>query len=393
MENYTENFVQSILSAIPGGAEGATLVVGGDGRYYGKDAVRIIIKLAAGNRVDLNACKINTFDGFTVEVVDSVEDYVLLMKEIYDFTSLKAYFSSHPEFKVLIDSMHGVTGPYVERIFVKELGLPASAVMNTDQYAHDLVERVEKEFINFGAASDGDGDRNMIIGKGVFVNPSDSVAAIASYAKKAIPYFQKTGIKELHVQKALKFSKFRLAGRFCYLDVTNGLIAWLSIIDFESKTDPNAGLKNILLSHYRKYGRNFFSRYDYEEVDSKGASEMFKHLENLAVVDKAKTLGLQLNGFTVSDSDNFTYTDPIDGSVSKNQGIRIIFSDGSRVIFRLSGTGSQGATIRLYVEKYSNDPSDFELETQTALKGLIDAALSLSKLKEFVGRDEPTVIT
>ncbi|KAJ3211320.1 Phosphoglucomutase-2 [Dinochytrium kinnereticum] len=487
-KNYTENFVQAILSAIPGGAAGSTLVVGGDGRYYGKEAIGIIIRLAAGNKVskliigqngilstpaasnlirkrkatggilltashnpggpendfgikynvsnggpapesitdnifaiaktistyhtanvpdvDLAVCKTHDFDDFSVEVMDSVADYVDLMKEIYDFDAIRAFFASNPNYNILIDSMHGVTGPYVKRIFIDELKLPASSAMNSVPledfggghpdpnltYAHELVERVEKEGINFGAASDGDGDRNMIIGKGVFVNPSDSVAVIASYAKAAIPYFQKTGIKGLARSMPTSASLDRVA-KAEGLEIFEVPTAWLSIVAYENKAHAGAGLKDILMKHYKKYGRNFFSRYDYEEVDGNGASSMFAHLEALVTSQKATTIGSKHNEFVVSQCDNFAYTDPIDASISKNQGIRFIFEDGSRIIFRLSGTGSQGATIRLYVEKYSSKPEDFELDTQAGMKTLIDAALKLSKLKEFVGRDEPTVIT
>ncbi|KAI8852697.1 putative PGM2-phosphoglucomutase [Chytridium lagenaria] len=487
-KNYTENFVQAILSAIPGGARGSTLVVGGDGRYYGKEAVRIIIKLAAGNgvskliigqnailstpaasnlirkraatggilltashnpggpendfgikynvsnggpapesitdqifsiangltayqiadvpEVDLSIIKVHDFGNFVVEIVDSVSDYVALVKEIYDFDSIKAFLTANPDFKVLIDSMHGVTGPYVQKIFIDELKLPASSAMNTVPledfggghpdpnltYAHELVERVEKEGIDFGAASDGDGDRNMIIGKGVFVNPSDSVAA--AHATAAIPasldrVAKAEGWEFFEVPTASQFfGNLMDAGRLSicgeesfgtgsdHIREKDGLwavLAWLSILAHENKTKPGCRLNHVLLNHYVKYGRNFF--------------------KSLVTEKKASTIGLQLNEFTVSDADNFEYTDPIDGSISKNQGIRLIFSDGSRIIFRLSGTGSQGATIRLYVEKYTAKPEEFELETQVALRTLIDAALKVSKLKEFVGRDEPTVIT
>ena len=288
--NYTENFVQAILSSIPTGAKGAVLVVGGDGRFYSTTAVQIIARIAAANDVsklivgqngilstpaasniirkykatggilltashnpggpendfgikynisnggpapeaitdriyelskslseyktaflpdiDLTVVGSNKFGAFTVDIVDSVADYSLLMKEIYDFDLIRSFFRSSPSFKFLFDAMHGVTGPYAKQIFVDELGLPLSSVMNyipkedfggghpdpNLTYAHELVERVERENIDMGAASDGDGDRNMIIGKGTFVNPSDSVAVIAANAHM-IPYFKKTGVK------------------------------------------------------------------------------------------------------------------------------------------------------------------------------------------------------
>ncbi|KAJ3330883.1 Phosphoglucomutase-2 [Blyttiomyces sp. JEL0837] len=569
-EHYTQNFIQATLSAIPNGPEGSTLVVGGDGRYFGQEAVQIIIKLAAGNKVakliigqngilstpaasnlirkrnatggilltashnpggpdndfgikfnssnggpatetvtdliykytkeitsyksadvplvDLSKIGETRFGDIVIEVVDSVDDYVTLMKEIYDFNEIKNFFASNPSYTVLMDSMHGVTGPYAKRILVDELGLPATSVMNfvplpdfgehvakilrdptcsqytgghpdpNLTYAHDLVERVEKEGISFGAASDGDGDRNMIIGKGVFVNPSDSVAVIAHYAEEAIPYFKKTGIKGLarsmptsasidrvakkknveifevptgwkffgnlmdagrlsicgeesfgtgsdHIREKdglwavlgessyLKLSLFVDAVGYAKLLKCDLLKAWLSIVAYVNKTKPGTGLNEILMNHYETYGRNFFSRYDYEEVESEGANKMIDRLRTMVTSEKSSTVGLDVDGFVIDNCDDFAYTDPVDQSVSTKQGIRLIFSDGSRIIFRLSGTGSQGATIRLYVEKYTNDAALFKADTQKGMADLIAVALKISKLKEFTGRDEPTVIT
>ncbi|KAJ3012229.1 Phosphoglucomutase-2 [Thoreauomyces humboldtii] len=520
--NYTENFVQATLSAIPDGPAGATLIVGGDGRYFLKEAIQKIIRLAAGNKVkkliigqngilstpaasnlirkrkatggilltashnpggpdndfglkynmnnggpapesvtekiyqitttiasyqqadlpDVDLSKLGTtqFGDYTIEVIDPVDDYVILMKEIFDFDLLKNFFKKRPDFKVLFDSMNGVTGPYNQRLLVTELGLPQSSVMNSVPsedfggghpdpnltYAHDLVERVEKENIDFGAASDGDGDRNMIIGKGAFVNPSDSVALIAAYAD-AIPYFKKAGLKGLArsmptsgaldrvaKKKGIKLFEVPTGWKFfgnlmdagqCSLcgeesfgtgsdhirekDGVWAIIAWLSIVAFASETNPKVGLNDILNKHYSEYGRNYFSRYDFEEVDSVGAGKMMAHLTEF--INNKSNVGKKLDAYEVALADNFEYTDPIDGSVSKNQGIRIIFKDGSRVIFRLSGTGSQGATVRLYVEKYVE--KDYTVDTQTAIQDLIKLALDLSKLVEFTGRKEPTVIT
>ncbi|KAI9357320.1 hypothetical protein DFJ73DRAFT_821335 [Zopfochytrium polystomum] len=525
--HYTENFIQATLLAIPSGAAGATLVVGGDGRYFGKEAVQIIIRLAAGNKVarlivgqngilstpaasnlirqrkatggilltashnpggpdndfgikynisnggpapesvteaiykltttlqsytsadipevDLSKIGETSFGDFVVEIVDSVDAYVHLMKEIYDFPSIKTFFSENPSFSVLMDSMHGVTGPYAKRILVDELGLPAKSVMNfvplpdfggghpdpNLTYAHDLVARVAKDEISFGAASDGDGDRNMIIGNGVFVNPSDSVAVIAHYAQEAIPYFRKNGVKGLarsmptsasidrvakakgveifEVPTGWKFfgnlmdaDRLSICGEESFGTGSNhirekdgiwAVLAWLSILAFVNKTKPGSGLKDILLNHYRLYGRNFFSRYDYEEVDSEGANKMVELLRDMVTSGRNKTIGTDFDGFVVSDCDDFEYVDPVDRSVSKKQGIRFIFTDGSRIIFRLSGTGSQGATIRLYVEKYSADAALFEADTQEGMKDLIAVALKISNLKGFTGREEPTVIT
>ncbi|KAG0204519.1 Phosphoglucomutase-2 [Mortierella sp. GBA30] len=524
--NYTQNFIQATLDAIPTGPKGATLVVGGDGRYFSQDAVQMIIRIAAGNEVakliigqntilstpaasnlirlrkatggilltashnpggpdndfgikynmsnggpapesvtekiyeltqtltsykeaqlepvDLSTIGIQQVGKLEVEIVDSVAEYVVLLKNIFDFDLIKSFLQSNPDFTVLFDGMHGVTGPYGQRIFITELGLPQNSVMNCVPkpdfggghpdpnltYAHELVERVEKENISFGAASDGDGDRNMIIGKGAFVTPSDSVAIIAAQAD-AIPYFRRTGIKGLArsmptstaldlVAEKKGYEHFEVptgwkffgnlmdAGRLSICgeesfgtgsdhirekDGVWAVVAWLNIIAAVNQT-KRAGINDILLTHYNEYGRNFFSRYDYEEVDSEGANQMVNRLRALVSTDRASLIGKDLgNGFVIKDGDDFEYTDPIDGSVSKKQGVRIIFEDGSRLIIRLSGTGSHGATVRLYVEKYESDASHYQDKTQDALRPLIEVALRLSQLTEFTGRKEPTVIT
>ncbi|KAG9069441.1 Phosphoglucomutase-2 [Linnemannia hyalina] len=528
-EHYTQNFIQATLDAIPTGAKGATLVIGGDGRYFSPEAVQMIIRIAAGvfchmhhrtieyflspplyvsmvakliigqytilstpaashlirirkatgpdndfgikynmsnggpapesvtekiyeitqkltsykevqlPSVDLSAIGTQKAGNLEVEIVDSVADYVVLLKDIFDFDLIKSFLHKTPSFTVLFDGMHGVTGPYGQRIFVEELGLPQKSVMNCKPspdfggghpdpnltYAHDLVERVEKENISFGAASDGDGDRNMIIGKGAFVTPSDSVAIIAAQAD-SIPYFRRTGVKGLArsmptstaldlVAKKKGYEHFEVptgwkffgnlmdAGRLSICgeesfgtgsdhirekDGVWAVVAWLNIIAAANQTKPSS-INDILLAHYNEYGRNFFSRYDYEEVESEGANKMVDRLRALVSTDRAQLIGKDLgNGFVVKDGDDFEYTDPIDGS-----GIRIIFEDGSRLIIRLSGTGSQGATVRLYVEKYESNPAKYEDKTQEALRPLIEVALKLSQLTEFTGRKEPTVIT
>ncbi|CAG8513625.1 4051_t:CDS:2 [Diversispora eburnea] len=526
-ENYTHNFIQAILDSMPApGAKGSTLVVGGDGRYYSKEAIEIIIRVAAGNKVskliigqngilstpaasnlirvlkadggilltashnpggpdndfgikfnvnnggpapenitnliyekskdikqiflcefpeiDLSTIGERQFDGFTIKIVDSVHDYVILLKEIFDFDLIKNFFVKNPDYTVLFDGMHGVTGPYGKRIFIEELGLPQSSVQSCISlpdfggghpdpnltYAHDLVKRVEKENIKFGAASDGDGDRNMIYGKGAFVNPSDSVAIIAAHAE-LIPYFKRTGIKGLarsmptsaaidlvaknkgvemfEVPTGWKFFGNLLdAGRLSicgeesfgtgsdHIREKDGLwaiVAWINIIAAINEKKPGVGIKEILFNHYETYGRNFFTRYDYEEVDGENAKKVIMHLHHLIGEGKNEFIGKTFGQFIVSKADDFEYCDPIDGSVSKNQGIRIIFTDNSRIVIRLSGTGSQGATIRLYIEKYSKNPFDYEMDNQIALKPLIEVALEITKLQEFTGREKPTVIT
>lgn len=380
-----------------------------------------------------------------VEIVDSVEDYVELMKEIFDFGMIKEFFAARPDFKFVFDGMNGVTGPYGQRIFVKELGLPKESVIRGEPlndfggehpdpnltYAKELVDKVQKEKISFGCAADGDGDRNMIIAHDVFVNPCDSVAIIAAYADKAIPYFAKTGVKGLarsmpsscaldrvaakhnieifETPTGWKFfgnlmdaGKLSICGEESFgtgsdhvreKDGLWAMLAWLSILAFINKTDKTVSIKSVLQKHYQEYGRNFFSRYDYEEVDSDKANKMMDHLKHLTKGGLKDFVGQTIGDFTVAKCDDFSYTDPIDSSVSSGQGIRIIFTDTSRLVFRLSGTGSSGATIRVYIEKYSNDKAQYDKDAADVLKPLIETALKISKLEEFTGRREPTVIT
>ncbi|GAA5874423.1 hypothetical protein JCM1840_000774 [Sporobolomyces johnsonii] len=528
-EHYTENFVQAILASIPGGAEGSTLVVGGDGRYYSPEVIQKIIKLSAGNGVkklivgqhgifstpavshviratkstggilltashnpggpkadfgikynmenggpapegvtdkifevsktlkeyklvdlpDADLSKLGEVElgPIKLEIIDSIKPYVALLKSIFDFRAIKSYLNGEPSVSVLFDGLSGVTGPYAHEIFVSELGLPESAVQNCVPspdfngghpdpnltYAHSLVEEVEKRNITFGAASDGDGDRNMIYGKGAFVTPSDSVAIIADWAE-CIPYFKDGGVKGLArsmptsgaidlVAKAKGFECFEVptgwkffgnlmdAGRLSicgeesfgtgsdHIREKDGLwavVAWLNILAAADKRGIK-GIKGVLMDHYQKYGRTFFSRYDYEEVESEHATAVMKTLEDAfaspSFVGSSLTASSSSTSFRVAEASNFSYTDPIDHSVSKNQGLFVRFDDGSRIVFRLSGTGSSGATIRLYVEKYSQDDKEYGRDTQEGLKPLIEVALKLSKLVELTGRKEPTVIT
>ncbi|GAA5950976.1 hypothetical protein JCM21900_004116 [Sporobolomyces salmonicolor] len=528
-EHYTENFIQSILASIPGGAAGSTLVVGGDGRFYSPEVIQKIIKLSAGNGVkklivgqngifstpavshvirstkstggilltashnpggpkadfgikynmenggpapegvtdkifevsktlkeyklvdlpDADLSKLGDVElgPIKLEIIDSIKPYVALLKTIFDFRAIKSYLNGEPSVSVLFDGLSGVTGPYAHEIFVSELGLPESAVQNCVPspdfngghpdpnltYAHSLVEEVEKRNITFGAASDGDGDRNMIYGKGAFVTPSDSVAIIADWAE-CIPYFKDGGVKGLArsmptsgaidlVAKAKGFECFEVptgwkffgnlmdAARLSicgeesfgtgsdHIREKDGLwavVAWLNILAAADKRGIK-GIKGVLADHYQKYGRTFFSRYDYEEVESEHATAVMKTLEDAfgapSFVGSSLTASSSSTSFRVAEASNFSYTDPIDHSVSKNQGLFVRFEDGSRIVFRLSGTGSSGATIRLYVEKYSKDEKEYGRDTQEGLKPLIEVALALSKLVELTGRKEPTVIT
>jgi len=398
--------------------------------------------------IDLSKIGDQTYGPLEATIIDSVADYVDLLKSIFDFNLIKSFLHSTPSFKVLFDGLHGVTGPYAKAILLGELGLSGDSIQNCEPspdfggghpdpnltYAHSLVEVVEKNNIQFGAASDGDGDRNMIYGKGAFVTPSDSVAIIADWAE-SIPYFKNGGVKGLarsmptsaaidYVAKAKGYEVFEVptgwkffgnlmdAGRLSICgeesfgtgsdhirekDGIWAIIAWLNIIAAANETHKGWGIKEILLDHYNKYGRSFFSRYDYEEVPSEGAHALINNLNKLfanpSFISSSHSAKSVSETFTIAKVTNFAYTDPIDNSVSKNQGHILQFTDGSRVVFRLSGTGSQGATVRLYVERYSKDPTQYERPTAEGLLGLIEVALAVTTLPEYLGRSEPTVIT
>jgi len=396
--------------------------------------------------VDISKVGTQTAGPVEIEVVSTTADYVEMLKGIFDFDGIRSYLKSSGA-TILFDGMSAVTGPYAKAIFVNELGLDASkSLMNCDPsptfkdghpdpnltYAHELVERVEKEGIDFGAASDGDGDRNMIYGKGAFVTPSDSVAIIAHWAQEAIPYF-KSGIKGLarsmptsaaidRVAEAQKLDVYEVptgwkffgnlmdAGKLSicgeesfgtgsdHIREKDGLwavMAWLSILAAAHKKGIN-GIGGVLSDFYSKYGRTFFSRYDYEEIPN-GSDEMMAALEKTFAepdfVGRKLSATSSSTSFVVKEAANFSYTDPIDHSVSKKQGLYVKMEDGSRLVFRLSGTGSSGATVRLYLEQYSRDESQYGADAQEGLKPLIEVALALSQLEKYTGRSKPTVIT
>ena len=394
--------------------------------------------------IDTTTIGSKTYGPLEVEVVHSTADYVAMMKQIFDFDLIRSFLTSHPDFKVLFDGMHGVTGPYGVDIFVNELGLPATSVMNCEPkpdfggghpdpnlvYAHELVEAVDQRGIHFGAASDGDGDRNMIYGAKTFVSPGDSLAIIAHHAK-LIPYFQKQGVYGLarsmptsgavdRVAKAQGLQSYEVPTGwkfFCNLFDNNkisicgeesfgtgsnhirekdglwAIVAWLNIIAgvAQSKPSETPSIASIQQEFWQTYGRTFFTRYDYEGVDSDGANKVIATLaDHLAARDSF--VGSTVSGRKVLDIGNFAYTD-LDGSVTKNQGLYVTFDDGSRIVVRLSGTGSSGATIRLYIEKYEADASKFALSAQEYLQDNVKLALGLLKFMEFIGREEPDVKT
>ncbi|MBP2550031.1 phosphoglucomutase [Neorhizobium galegae] len=384
---------------------------------------------------DIDLDGIGSFDlaGMVVEVIDPVTDYADLMETLFDFAAIRGLIASG--FRVVIDSMSAVTGPYAVEILEKRLGAAKGSVRNEiplPDFGHhhpdpNLVHAkalyddvMSPEGPDFGAASDGDGDRNMVVGKGMFVTPSDSLAVIAANATLAPGYAsgiagiarsmptsaaadrvaEKLGIGMYETPTGWKyFGNLMDAGKVTvcgeesfgtgssHVREKDGLWAvlfWLNIVAARKES-----VKDIVTKHWAEYGRNYYSRHDYEEVDTQAANGLVANLR-----DKLATLpGQTFGDLTVESADDFAYLDPVDGSVSKNQGIRILFKGGSRVVFRLSGTGTSGATLRLYVERYEPDASRHAIETQAALADLIAVADEIAEIKARTGRDAPTVIT
>ncbi|MDQ0419114.1 phosphoglucomutase [Peteryoungia aggregata LMG 23059] len=399
------------------------------------DRTRNIESYKIADVADIDLDTVGSFDlaGMTVEVIDPVADYADLMETLFDFPAIRNLISGG--FRVVIDSMSAVTGPYAVEILEKRLGAPAGSVRNEvplPDFGHhhpdpNLVHAktlyddvMSADGPDFGAASDGDGDRNMVVGKGMFVTPSDSLAMIAANATCAPGYkngiagiarsmptsaaadrvAEKLGIGMYETPTGWKFfgnlmdaGKVTVCGEESFgtgsdhVREKDGLWAvlfWLNIVAARKQS-----VKQIVESHWAEYGRNYYSRHDYEGVDTDNANALVTALR--AKLDSLP--GTQINGLTVTAADDFAYHDPIDHSVSKNQGIRILFEGGSRIVFRLSGTGTSGATLRLYVERYEPDASRHGIETQEALADLIAAAEEVAEIKRYTGMNEPTVIT
>ncbi|MCB5207427.1 alpha-D-glucose phosphate-specific phosphoglucomutase [Methylovorus mays] len=512
--HYLQNFVQSIFDTIQA-APGATLVLGGDGRYYNRQAIQIILKMAAANgfgRVLVGqggilstpaaSCvirKYKTFGGIilsashnpggpdgdfgikynmenggpatetvteaiyarskviseyrivdaadvaldvigesqlgnmVVQVIDAVADYAELMESLFDFPAIRSLLTSG--FRLKFDAMHAVTGPYAREILVKRLGASADSVMNAVPledfgqghpdpnltYAHELVEIMYGDNApEFGAASDGDGDRNMILGDHFFVTPSDSLALMAANARLIPAYAagiagvarsmptsaavdrvaEELGIPCYETPTGWKFfgnlmdaGKVTLCGEESFgtgsdhVREKDGLWAvlfWLNILAI--KRQPVA---TLVKRHWRQFGRNVYSRHDYENLPTEAAQGVMTLLR-----DSFNGLpGQRFGRYTIASCDDFSYTDPIDGSLSTKQGVRILFEDGSRIVFRLSGTGTEGATLRIYLEAYEPDSAKHDLDAQDALGDMIKIALTISELAIKTGRDTPTVIT
>jgi phosphoglucomutase len=396
----------------------------------------------------------------SVEVIDTTEESVKLLKSIFDFDAIKSLLD-RPDFSMIYDSMHGVNGPYAKAVFVDELGQDESCNMNAVPkddfngghadpnltYAKELVAKMGlnkngdkidvggAKIPTFGAAADGDADRNMILGTQFFVTPSDSLAIIAAYAD-TIPFFKaQGGLKGVArsmptsgavdlVAKDLNFDLFETPTGWKYFgnlmdskalfggkdytpficgeesfgtgsnhirekDGIWAVLAWLSILASENtdSSKPLVTVEDIVTKHWGKYGRNYYCRWDFEGAESAGANAMINKMRGETQANTGKVVGK----YTIATADDFTYVDPVDGSVAKKQGIRFLMSDGSRIIFRLSGTAGSGATVRMYIEQY--EPDNISMTVSEALTDLITVALDLCDIKTFCGTETPTVVT
>ena len=393
--------------------------------------------------VDLAKIGQSNVAGMAVEVIDSVADHADLLATLFDFDRIGALLRSG-RFRMCFDAMHAVTGPTAHEIFVKRLGAPPASVMNgvplpdfgdghpdpNPTYAAELIERMFTDGSgpasapDFGAASDGDGDRNMIVGSHFIVTPSDSLAVLAANARLVPGYAagligvarsmptsaavdrvaEKLGIACFETPTGWKFFGNLLdAGQVTLCgeessgtgsdhvrekDGVWAVLFWLNILAVRGES-----VEQVLRDNWKTFGRHYYSRHDYEGVDSTAANALITHLrESLASLPGQAIDGAEA-GTQIASADDFAYTDPVDGSVSTAQGIRIGLRDGSRIVFRLSGTGTEGATLRVYLERFEPDAAKHAIDTQQALAPLIALADRLAGIRERTGRTQPTVIT
>ncbi len=384
--------------------------------------------------IDLDTIGEKVLGETKIKIIDPVSDYAELMAKLFDFDLIRRLFEVG-NFKMRYDAMHAVTGPYAKYILEDVLKAPKGTVVNGEPkedfggghpdpnlvHAHKLVEYMfSDEAPDFGAASDGDGDRNMILGRKFYVNPSDSLAVIVANFWNAPGYDRGlTGVARSMPTSQAVDRVARGMGMSCYetptgwkffgnlLDANKATICgeesfgtgsnhvrekdglwavlyWLNII-----AAVNMSVEEIVKAHWKKYGRNFYSRHDYEAVDSKIANEIMDNMRAMA----ADSVGKFYGDYEVETFDDFKYVDPVDKSESAHQGIRVLFKDGSRIVFRLSGTGTQGATIRIYIEKYEPNVARHDMDPQEALAELIEIAEEISGVKAKTGRKAPDVIT
>lgn len=512
---YLENFIQSIFDCIPQLRE-RTLVLGGDGRYFNKEAIQIIVRMAAANGIgrlmvgrggilstpaascvirkhkaqggiilsashnpagihgdfgvkfnsenggpaaekiteaiydtsrridryltidaadiDLDANDEVRLGDTTVEIIDPVADYVELMEHLFDFNRIEALFDSGL-FHMRFDAMHAVTGPYAHALLEQRLGAQPDTVINGIPlpdfggghpdpnlvYADHLVKIMQEHTgPDFGAASDGDGDRNMILGRRFFVTPSDSLAIMAANAT-LIPGYR-NGLAGIARSMPTSMAADRVAdflGIHCYETPTGwkyfgnlldaGMISlcgeesfgsgsnhirekdglwavlfWLNILAVRKQS-----VEAVVRDHWSKFGRNYYTRHDYEDIDQSSAQALMERLH----ASLPRLEGHRHGDREVTACDDFSYTDPVDQSVSTGQGIRILFNDGSRVVYRLSGTGTAGATLRIYHERYEADPQLQNSDTQQALASLVALGTQIAQIEKMTGRTAPSVIT
>ncbi|MGN1079992.1 MAG: alpha-D-glucose phosphate-specific phosphoglucomutase [Alphaproteobacteria bacterium] len=384
--------------------------------------------------IDLDTIGEKVLGETKIKIIDPVSDYAELMAKLFDFDLIRRLFEVG-NFKMRYDAMHAVTGPYAKYILEEVLKAPKGTVVNGEPkedfggghpdpnlvHAHKLVEYMfSDEAPDFGAASDGDGDRNMILGRKFYVNPSDSLAVIVANfwnapgydrgltgVARSMPTSQAVdrvargmGMSSYETPTGWKFfgnlldaNKATICGEESFGTGSNhvrekdglwAVLYWLNII-----AAVNMSVEEIVKAHWKKYGRNFYSRHDYEAVDSKIANEIMDNMRAMAADGVGKFYG----DYEVETFDDFKYVDPVDKSESAHQGIRVLFKDGSRIVFRLSGTGTQGATIRIYIEKYEPNVARHDMDPQEALAELIEIAEEISGVKAKTGRKAPDVIT
>ncbi|PZX17533.1 phosphoglucomutase [Palleronia aestuarii] len=412
----------------PNGGPAAETVVG---RIFAATKEISEYRIVEAQDVDLETLGETTLGEMKIEVIDPVRDYADLMEQIFDFPAIRRLLDGG--FRIAFDAMHAVTGPYAREILENRLGAKSGSVINARPkpdfggghpdpnpiWAEELVSLMSAEDApDFGAASDGDGDRNMIMGPGRYVTPSDSVAVLAAHAHRAPAY--ENGLKgvarSMPTSRALD-AVARKKGLDCFETPTgwkffgnllddgriticgeesagtgsdhvrekDGLWAVLLWLNILAATDKSVDV--LMNEHWADYGRNFYTRHDYEGVETGIADAMFDDLR----AKLADLPGTEIAGRRVEAADEFAYTDPVDGSVAEHQGIRILFEGGGRIVYRLSGTGTQGATLRVYLEDETEDSARFGQDTQDALADIIAAADEIAGITEKTGRDEPDV--